>query len=101
MTAGSPGARKAEEEVSAAHMERTFRKPLFKEITGGKKKYNLQDIICLGVCLMDSEQLLLWKVDENERRCRYSKTQVGIPGLITNFRERACKGEIFYLVKQS
>lgn len=38
MTAGSPGARKAEEEVSAAHMERTFRKPLFKEITGGKKK---------------------------------------------------------------
>lgn len=50
---------------------------------------------------MDSEQLLLWKVDENERRCRYSKTQVGIPGLITNFRERACKGEIFYLVKQS
>ena len=64
-----------------------------------KKNYNLQDHICSGVCLIGSEQLLLWKVDENERRCWYSETQVGIPGLITNFQERARKGEVFYLVK--
>lgn len=48
MTAGSPGARKAEEEVSAAHMERTFRKPLFKEITGGKKNTTFRTLFVWG-----------------------------------------------------